>query len=154
VLAKANISRRMQAALVAAGLDEHHRFHNLRHTFGTQMAAAGVPLRTLQEFLGHRDLTTRGGPAFTFGGQIARVIIGKVDMVRLKMDNGPNVVIEASAAEVHRAFQAALDSNEPMKVRTPDGVLAVNPHRVLYLEENPPGPDPHPVVFATLEVTL
>ena len=48
----------MRAALKAAGLDERHRFHDLRHTFGTQMAAAGVPLRTLQEFLGHRDLTT------------------------------------------------------------------------------------------------
>ena len=25
------------------------RFHDLRHTFGTRMAAAGVPMRTLQE---------------------------------------------------------------------------------------------------------
>jgi integrase len=30
----------------------------LRHTFGTRMAAQGVPLRTLQEWMGHRDLTT------------------------------------------------------------------------------------------------
>jgi site-specific recombinase XerD len=58
VLSKPNISRRMRAALKVAGLDEHHRFRDLRHMFGTQMAAAGVPLRTLQEFLGHRDLTT------------------------------------------------------------------------------------------------
>jgi integrase len=58
VLAKSNVSRRMRAALKAAGLDETHRFHDLRHTFGTRMAAAGVPLRTLQEFMGHRDLTT------------------------------------------------------------------------------------------------
>jgi hypothetical protein len=85
--------------------------------------------------------------------QTARVVIGQVDMVRLKMDNGPNVVIQASAAEVHRAFQAALDSNEPMKVQTPDGVLAVNPHRVLYMEEGSARPE-NPVVFATLEVTL
>ncbi|MDO8209650.1 tyrosine-type recombinase/integrase [Conexibacter sp. CPCC 206217] len=39
-------------------MDESHRFHDLRHTFGTHMAAAGVPLRTLQEWMGHRDLTT------------------------------------------------------------------------------------------------
>jgi integrase len=58
VLAKSNVSRRMRAALKAAGLDERRRFHDLRHSFGTQMAAAGVPLRTLQEFMGHRDLTT------------------------------------------------------------------------------------------------
>ena len=34
------------------------RFHDLRHTFGTRMAAAGVPMRTLQEWMGHRDLST------------------------------------------------------------------------------------------------
>lgn len=33
-------------------------FHDLRHTFATQMAAAGVPIRTLQEWLGHRDIKT------------------------------------------------------------------------------------------------
>ena len=32
--------------------------HDLRHTFGTRMAAQGVPLRTLQEWMGHRDLQT------------------------------------------------------------------------------------------------
>jgi integrase len=34
------------------------RFHDLRHTFGTQAAASGVPLRTLQEWMGHRDYKT------------------------------------------------------------------------------------------------
>jgi integrase len=43
---------------VAAGLDESHRFHDLRHTFGTRMAAAGVPIRTLQAWMGHRDMAT------------------------------------------------------------------------------------------------
>jgi integrase len=57
-LPKPNVTRRMRAALKAAGLDSSHRFHDLRHTFGTRMAAAGVPLRTLQEWMGHRDLAT------------------------------------------------------------------------------------------------
>ena len=34
------------------------RLHDLRYTFGTRMAAAGVPMRTLQEWLGHRDFAT------------------------------------------------------------------------------------------------
>jgi integrase len=34
------------------------RFHDLRHTFGTRMAAVGVPIRTLQEWMGHRDFKT------------------------------------------------------------------------------------------------
>jgi integrase len=57
-LPKANVTRRMRAALKAAKLDTAHRFHDLRHTFGTQMAAARVPMRTLQEWMGHRDLAT------------------------------------------------------------------------------------------------
>jgi hypothetical protein len=55
---KANITRRFRRALKAAGLDESHVFHDLRHTFGTRMTAGGVPLRSLQEWLGHRDLAT------------------------------------------------------------------------------------------------
>ena len=57
-LTKPNMSRRFRKALKAAGLDETHVFHDLRHTFGTRIAAVGTPLRTLQEWLGHRDLAT------------------------------------------------------------------------------------------------
>jgi integrase len=46
---------RFRDALKAARLDESRRFHDLRHTFGTRMAAAGVPMRTLQEWMGHRN---------------------------------------------------------------------------------------------------
>jgi integrase len=55
---KANITRRFRASLRAAGLDDRHVFHDLRHTFGTRMAAAGVPMRTVQEWMGHRDVQT------------------------------------------------------------------------------------------------
>ncbi len=34
------------------------RFHDLRHTFGTRMAAENVVPRTLQEWMGHGDLKT------------------------------------------------------------------------------------------------
>ena len=30
----------------------------VRHTFGTRLAASGVPLRTIQEFMGHADTKT------------------------------------------------------------------------------------------------
>jgi integrase len=55
---RAAVLRRYRHALKAAHLDEAHRFHDLRHTFGTRMAAAGVPMRTLQEWMGHRDIET------------------------------------------------------------------------------------------------
>jgi integrase len=48
----------MCKALKVAGLPESHRFHDLRHTFGTRMVAVGVPMRTLQEWMGHKDLAT------------------------------------------------------------------------------------------------
>src|SRR5207248_11787023 len=57
-LEKTGVLHRMRKALKAAQLDERHRFHDLRHTFGTAMAAAGVPMRTLQEWMGHRDIET------------------------------------------------------------------------------------------------
>ena len=57
-LEKTAVLYRMRKALKTAGLDERHRFHDLRHTFGTTMAAAGMPMRTLQELMGHRDIQT------------------------------------------------------------------------------------------------
>ncbi len=33
-------------------------FHELRHTFGTRMAAAGAPLRSIQAWMGHADAST------------------------------------------------------------------------------------------------
>jgi integrase len=57
-LDKAAILRRYRKALKAAHLDVSHRCHDLRHTFGTRMAGQGVPMRTLQEWIGHRDIET------------------------------------------------------------------------------------------------
>jgi integrase len=48
---------RFKQALARAGL-RSLRFHDLRHTYGTRMAAAGTPLRTLQGWMGHRDYKT------------------------------------------------------------------------------------------------
>ena len=48
---------RFKAALKRAGLRDL-RFHDLRHTYGTRMAAAGTPLRTLQGWMGHRGYKT------------------------------------------------------------------------------------------------
>jgi site-specific recombinase XerD len=49
---------RLRGALRAAGLDASFGFHSLRHSYGTALAAQGVPMRTLQEWMGHRDIAT------------------------------------------------------------------------------------------------
>jgi integrase len=56
-LDRSRLLKRFKAALRRAGVRDA-RMHDLRHTFGTRMAAQGVPLRTLQEWMGHRDLQT------------------------------------------------------------------------------------------------
>jgi integrase len=56
-LDRSKVLKRYKAALRRANVREL-RFHDLRHTFGTRMAAAGVPMRTLQEWMGHRDIST------------------------------------------------------------------------------------------------
>lgn len=48
---------RFKKALERAGVRDV-RFHDLRHTFGTQMASSGVPMRTLQAWIGHASVTT------------------------------------------------------------------------------------------------
>ena len=57
-LSKGQILSRYRRALKAARLDTTHRFHDLRHAFGTLAAAQGVPMRLLQEWMGHRDIAT------------------------------------------------------------------------------------------------
>jgi integrase len=57
VLDPSRLRKRFLAAARRAEL-RPIRFHDLRHTFGTRMAAAGAPLRAIQEWLGHSDYRT------------------------------------------------------------------------------------------------
>lgn len=57
VLDASALRKRFKQTLTGAGLRQV-RFHDLRHTFGTRAASAGVPLRILQEWMGHRDHKT------------------------------------------------------------------------------------------------
>ena len=53
----AKVSKRFKAACRTAKV-RVVRFHDLRHTFATRLAAAGTPLRTIQEYLGHANAKT------------------------------------------------------------------------------------------------
>jgi len=56
-LDRSKVTRRFKDACRAAGV-RPVRFHDLRHTFGTRLAATGQPIRSIQEFLGHADVKT------------------------------------------------------------------------------------------------
>jgi integrase len=56
-LDRTKVRKRFKDAVKAAKVRQV-RFHDLRHTFGTRMAGVGVPMRTLQEWMGHCDFKT------------------------------------------------------------------------------------------------
>jgi len=45
------------AALRRSGIP-HLRFHDLRHSFGSNLSMAGVDIATIQELMGHKDIST------------------------------------------------------------------------------------------------
>jgi len=55
---RSEVHRRFKRTLKRAALREDVKFHGLRHTFATRLAAGGVPLVKLQEWLGHADIAT------------------------------------------------------------------------------------------------
>jgi integrase len=52
---RAHQHRRIKDACDAAGIESTTSFHILRHTYGSALAQAGVPLKAIAEALGHAD---------------------------------------------------------------------------------------------------
>jgi integrase len=51
-----SVRKAHDAAVEKAGIKEHFRLYNLRHTFATRAVAAGVDLPTLSAILGHTSI--------------------------------------------------------------------------------------------------
>lgn len=76
-----SVKKAHKAAIRRAGIEEHFRLYDLRHTFATRAVTAGVDLPTLAALLGHTNITMTTRYVHPAESQ-KREAVGKLERLR------------------------------------------------------------------------
>ena len=106
------VTRRFKAACERASV-RPVRFHDLRHTFATRMAAAGVPLRTIQEWLGHADSKTTQIYAHYAPSEREVELVNEAFAATPRAEQGSNLGSNLRGSERHSGAQTPAKSEDP-----------------------------------------
>ncbi len=74
-----NLHRQFKALLMAAGLPQAVRFHDLRHGCASYLLSQGVPLKTISDLLGHSSITVTSDIYAHIAPQMLQEAAAKMD---------------------------------------------------------------------------
>jgi integrase len=111
VIMARNLVRHFKAALQRAKLPSSFRFHDLRHTAATLMLAAGVPLKTVSDILGHSSIqVTADTYGYTFEEDKQRAL----DTLAQALGKKPEAAREKqSTPPEEKPIEPPQEGNEP-----------------------------------------